>query len=229
MAIANGMHECDGVRMRVPEGQGGSLGGITRIRADRRGVRHHQGQSEMTDDNISTTPESLLASEGPPVRRVQRPQRPVARGRASGVTWQAEKSLATRSQILDATLQCRVELGYTQTTTEKIAQKASMSRGAMTHHFKSRVDVFNAAAEYITDLRAAEYEDAAKRIKLPAGNTPTFESCSRRSRCCRSTTTAGRPSSRCRNCSAARAPTGSCRACFSRSSRRWTKGSRRRC
>lgn len=130
----------------------------------------------MTDDNISATPESLLASAAPLIRRVQRPQRPVARSRASGVTWQAEKSLATRNQILDATLQCLVELGYTQTTTEKIAQKAGVSRGAMTHHFKSRADVFNAAAEYITELRAAEYEDAVKRIKLAAGNTPTFES-----------------------------------------------------
>lgn len=129
----------------------------------------------MTDEIISS-PETLLATEPPPLRRVQRPQRQPARSRASGVTWQAEKSLATRNQILEATLQCLVELGYTQTTTEKIAHKAGVSRGAMTHHFKSRADVFNAAAEYITDLRAAEYEDAVKRIKLPPENTPTFES-----------------------------------------------------
>lgn len=130
----------------------------------------------MSEDQIKNTPESLLASDAPPVRRVQRPQRSAVRTRASGVTWQAEKSLATRNQILDATVQCLVELGFTQTTTEKIAQKAGVSRGAMTHHFKSRADVFNAAAEYVTDLRAAEYEDAVKRIKLPPGNTPTFES-----------------------------------------------------
>lgn len=99
-----------------------------------------------------------------------------ASARARGVTWQAEKSQGTRTQILEATLKCLVELGYTQTTTEKIAQKAGVSRGAMTHHFKSRADVFNAAAEYITDLRAVEYEDAVRRIKLPPANTPTFES-----------------------------------------------------
>lgn len=125
----------------------------------------------MNEDNSA---QSLLAAEDAPVRRVQRPKRDAAR--ASGVTWQAEKSLATRNQILDATLQCLVELGYTQTTTEKIAQKAGVSRGAMTHHFKSRADVFNAAAEYITDMRAVEYEDAVKRVKLPLGNTPTFDS-----------------------------------------------------
>ncbi len=124
----------------------------------------------------NSTPESLLAPADAPVRRVERPRRDPSRSRASGVTWQAEKSLATRNQILEATLQCLVELGYTQTTTEKIAQKAGVSRGAMTHHFKSRAEVFNAAAEYIIDLRAAEYEDAVKRIKLPPGETPTYES-----------------------------------------------------
>lgn len=113
--------------------------------------------------------------------KLRGPERaPVVRGRASarakGVTWQAEKSQATRNQILEATLQCLVELGYTQTTTEKIAQRAGVSRGAMTHHFKSRADVFNSAAEYIIDLRAAEYEGAVRRIKLPPENTPTYDS-----------------------------------------------------
>lgn len=124
--------------------------------------------------------ENILDSDSLKVRRSTRANDDLARARAEarakGVTWQAEKSQATRSQILDATLQCLVELGYTQTTTEKIAQKAGVSRGAMTHHFKSRADVFHAAAEYITDLRAAEYEDAVRRIKLPPENTPTFES-----------------------------------------------------
>lgn len=124
----------------------------------------------------NSTPESLLVSADSPIRRVERPRRDPSRSRANGVTWQAEKSLATRNQILEATLQCLVELGYTQTTTEKIAQKAGVSRGAMTHHFKSRAEVFNAAAEYIIDLRAAEYEDAVKRIKLRPGETPTYES-----------------------------------------------------
>ena len=127
----------------------------------------------MTED---TTPNELLQSDAAPVRKITRPKRDAARSKAAGGTWQAEKSLATRTQILDATLQCLVELGYTQTTTEKIAQKAGVSRGAMTHHFKSRADVFEAAAEYITELRAAEYEDACRRIKLPPGNLATFDS-----------------------------------------------------
>lgn len=91
-------------------------------------------------------------------------------------TWQAEKSQLTRNQILDATMRCLAEIGYAQTTTEKIAKRAGVSRGAMTHHFKSRDEVFAAAARYITDLRATEYDDAIKDVNLPLGEPPTLES-----------------------------------------------------
>lgn len=94
---------------------------------------------------------------------------------AEGSTWQAEKSLITQTQIVQATMQCLIELGYAQTTTDRIAQKAGVSRGAMTHHFKSRAAVFIAAAKYITELRAAEYGEAIGKVRVPAGALPTFE------------------------------------------------------
>ena len=95
---------------------------------------------------------------------------------SSNGTWQAEKSQMTRNQILEATLLCLVEIGYAQTTTEKIAKRANLSRGAMTHHFKSRADVLAAAAQYITERRAQEYDDAVKNVNLPLGDAPTLES-----------------------------------------------------
>ena len=49
--------------------------------------------------------------------------------------WQAEKSAMTRSAILEATIQCLLELGYANTTTALIANYAGVSRGAMMHHF----------------------------------------------------------------------------------------------
>lgn len=126
----------------------------------------------MTEEDTLSPPLAL----GDTSLRIRRPQRSGVRSREGGLTWQTEKSLATRTQILRAALQCLVEIGYTQITTEKIAQAAGVSRGAMTHHFKSRAEVFSAAAEYMTHLRALEYEDAVKRIKLPPNNTPTFDS-----------------------------------------------------
>ena len=51
------------------------------------------------------------------------------------VGWQAQKSAATRNLIIEAAIKCFVELGYAQTTTTAIADKAGLSRGAMLHHF----------------------------------------------------------------------------------------------
>ncbi len=103
-------------------------------------------------------------------------RRPARYSASDGAGWQAEKSHLMRLHILDATMQCLVEIGYTQTTTEKIAKQAGVSRGAMTHHFKSRADVFAAAAEHITDIRAREYDEAIQAVTLKTGSFPTVES-----------------------------------------------------
>jgi AcrR family transcriptional regulator len=105
----------------------------------------------------------------------KRPRPTRSRSLADGGSWQAEKSLLTQTQILQATMQCLIEIGYAQTTTDKIAQKAGVSRGAMTHHFKSRAAVFIAAAKYITELRAVEYGEAIGKVKVPVGTLPTYE------------------------------------------------------
>lgn len=114
--------------------------------------------------------ETQNAVARPPVRR------PAAcRSRAGHGSWQAEKSHLMRMHILDATMQCLVNIGYSHSTTEKIAKQAGVSRGAMTHHFKSRADVFNAAAEHITDIRVAEYDEAIRDVTQKSGSFPTAD------------------------------------------------------
>lgn len=100
-------------------------------------------------------------------------RRPARRVKSENGGWQAEKSHLMRLHILDATMRCLVDIGYTQTTTEKIAKQAGVSRGAMTHHFKSRADVFAAAAAHITDIRALEYDAAIQDVTLASGSFPT--------------------------------------------------------
>ena len=56
-------------------------------------------------------------------------------------TWQQTKSENTRAAILEATLVCFYDLGYGATTTEKVAKRAGVSRGAMLHHFPSSPDI----------------------------------------------------------------------------------------
>ena len=71
---------------------------------------------------------------------------------ASG--WQAQKSAATRKLILESAIRCFVELGYAGTTTTAIAQKAGLSRGAMLHHFPSRLAVVRGVDGFLREIVA---------------------------------------------------------------------------
>lgn len=109
-------------------------------------------------------------------------KRPTARrsaaradGGGNGLSWQAEKSLNTRSQILEAGIQCLVDYGYAETKTERIAKRAGVSRGAMTHHFPSRAELFQAIAQHIIEKRAHEFEELIKGVNVPEGQPPRLE------------------------------------------------------
>ena len=66
-----------------------------------------------------------------------------------GVSWQAQKSAMTRDRILDTAVDCFISLGYTNVTTAKVADFAGISRGAMLHHFPSKIELIRAAIEYL--------------------------------------------------------------------------------
>jgi AcrR family transcriptional regulator len=82
--------------------------------------------------------------------------------------WQAEKSAMTRQAILDAAIQCFIELGYANTTTALIAEYAGVSRGAMMHHFPSRASVLKATIGYLHKKRLEEYSLLMKNIDNPS-------------------------------------------------------------
>jgi AcrR family transcriptional regulator len=58
---------------------------------------------------------------------------------------QAERSAATRSRILAATVGCLIEVGHAGTTTLEVQRRAEVSRGALLHHFPSRAELLVAA------------------------------------------------------------------------------------
>jgi AcrR family transcriptional regulator len=85
----------------------------------------------------------------------------------AGEGWQAEKSALTRQAILEAAVRCFVEHGYANTTTAMIAEEASVSRGAMMHHFPSRSAVMNAVVGYLHVRRLNEYRALMSDIDSP--------------------------------------------------------------
>jgi AcrR family transcriptional regulator len=77
--------------------------------------------------------------------------------------WQAQKSASTRTQITEAAIKCFVEYGYSRTTTTLIAEKAGLSRGAMLHHFPSRLAVVRAAVEHLHSKRLKAFRKAVSK------------------------------------------------------------------
>ncbi|WP_199430905.1 TetR/AcrR family transcriptional regulator [Qaidamihabitans albus] len=57
----------------------------------------------------------------------------------------------TRLRLLDATVACLVEHGYAGTTTQRIQDRARVSRGALLHHFGAKADLFVAAIQHIAE------------------------------------------------------------------------------
>ncbi|RMF10279.1 MAG: TetR/AcrR family transcriptional regulator [Alphaproteobacteria bacterium] len=78
--------------------------------------------------------------------------------------WQAQKSATTRTQILEAAITCFTKLGYARTTTTRIAEQAGLSRGAMLHHFPSKLDIVRAAVDYLHDKRLRAFRKAVQQI-----------------------------------------------------------------
>ncbi len=81
---------------------------------------------------------------------------------------QAERSATTRERLLDATLACLAERGWSGTTTTEVAQRAGVSRGAQLHHFPTRQDLVAAAVEHLAERRIREFGEAARG--LPPGS-----------------------------------------------------------
>lgn len=81
---------------------------------------------------------------------------------------QDERSAETRARLLDATIDCLVEYGYSGTTTPRIAEKAGVTRGAQVHHFGSKSELVLAAVRHLTTRRAEEAGREIDRMKVEA-------------------------------------------------------------
>jgi AcrR family transcriptional regulator len=90
-------------------------------------------------------------------------------------TWQQTKSEQTRTAILDAAIACFYDLGYSSTTTDNIATRAGVSRGAMLHHFPTRFDLIKAAVRHLSEERLARFEEEESQVNLNAEHTRVEE------------------------------------------------------
>jgi AcrR family transcriptional regulator len=62
---------------------------------------------------------------------------------------QAERTAETRSKLIEATIECLIELGYSGTTTLAVCREAGVSHGSLLHHFGKREVLLGAALEAV--------------------------------------------------------------------------------
>ena len=67
-----------------------------------------------------------------------------------------DRSRATRARLLEAAIASLAEIGYPASTVAIVAERAGVSRGAAQHHFPTRDDLFTAALEHVTQVRAEQ-------------------------------------------------------------------------
>ncbi len=93
---------------------------------------------------------------------------------------QAERSLTTRHLALEATLEGLAEVGHERISTSLIAEKAKISRGALTHQFPTRQDLFVAALRHLNEdwerLSPVGYPPQDRVMTLAELAVPLWES-----------------------------------------------------
>ncbi|WP_228941466.1 TetR/AcrR family transcriptional regulator [Nocardioides sp. Leaf374] len=66
---------------------------------------------------------------------------------------QAERSAATRTRVLDATVASLLEKGHAATTLAEVQQRAGLARGTLLHHFPTRAALMVAVVEEVAARR----------------------------------------------------------------------------
>lgn len=82
-------------------------------------------------------------------------------------TPQPERTRAMRLRLMEATVDCLVERGWSGTSTTLVSERAGVSRGAQLHHFPNKQELVVAAVEHLAERRRTELTAAVG--ELPSG------------------------------------------------------------
>ena len=82
---------------------------------------------------------------------------------------QQERRETTCRALLDATVDCLVEVGYARTTTALVCERAGLSRGAHLHHFGTRAALVSAGVAHLGEriISAMDADLAALAADAP--------------------------------------------------------------
>jgi AcrR family transcriptional regulator len=80
-----------------------------------------------------------------------------AHRRHGGSRTQEERRAETQGRLLDATMECLAELGWSGTSTTEVARRAGVSRGAQQHHYPTKMLLVGAALEHLLERQRLAY------------------------------------------------------------------------
>jgi AcrR family transcriptional regulator len=78
----------------------------------------------------------------------------------TGRRTQQQRREATRTRLMDATIESLIDCGYYGATTLEIERRAGVSRGARIHHFPTKASLLAAAVDHLYDQVSSSYEAA---------------------------------------------------------------------
>ena len=80
---------------------------------------------------------------------------------------QAQRRDETRRALLDAAVESLIEHGFAGTTTLEVQKRANVSRGALLHHFPSKVELLVATIAHLAEMRGKDLKQ--RSMSLPTG------------------------------------------------------------
>lgn len=91
------------------------------------------------------------------------------------VRWQQQKSARTRLAMLEVGIDCLVERGYGGLSASLVAERAGVSRGAMHHHFPTRMELVAGLVDHVFLKRLADFIDDHARAVAEHGEDGLVE------------------------------------------------------
>src|SRR6187431_328106 len=80
---------------------------------------------------------------------------------------QSSRTEAMRLRLFNSAIEVLYNRGYAAASTTEILRRAKVSRGAMLHHFPTKVDLMLATASHILDLQTNWYRQQLAEIDDP--------------------------------------------------------------
>ncbi len=77
---------------------------------------------------------------------------------------QPERRAEMQARLLDATVECLIDVGWARTTLPEVVARAGVARGAQVHHFPTKAALMEAVGDHLLDRNLEEFTAAFEAL-----------------------------------------------------------------